>query len=70
MLVSTAIIAGSLHRFEEAIAIADIDMRETPALDDDPFLHHGSFSTTAGRHIGTGGDGPPRVRAVFNLLRD
>jgi len=45
-------------------------MRETPALDDDPLLHHGSLSTAAGRHIGTGGDGPPRVRAVFNLLRD
>src|SRR6266496_4147388 len=68
MLVSTAIIAGSLHGFEEAVAIADIDMRETPALDDDPVLHHEAFSTAAGRHIAAQGsfDDFRQRRLVFD----
>src|SRR6266496_55955 len=51
MLVLTAIIAGSLHGSEEAAAIADIDLRKTPALDDDPLLHRGSLPASTGRNI-------------------
>src|SRR6266545_231153 len=70
MLVSTAIIAGFLHGFEEAVAIADIDMRRTPALDDDPLLYHGSFPASTGRNIDAQGslDDFRQSRFVFDCL--